>query len=104
VANKQMISRHWTGLAKPEDADAYVEHLQRDTFPAIRRLSGFVAASILRRTVAEGVEFLIVTNWESLDAIRAFAGDDVDVAVVPDTVRAMMVRYDRTVRHFEVVE
>jgi heme-degrading monooxygenase HmoA len=99
-----MISRHWTGLAKPEHADAYVAHLQRDTFPAIRKLSGFVTASILRRTVPDGVEFLIVTNWESLDAIRAFAGGDVEVAVVPDAVKRMMVRYDRIVRHFEVVE
>lgn len=99
-----MISRHWTGLSKPECADHYVEHLQRDTFPAIRRLAGFKTASILRRTVPEGVEFLIVTNWESLDAIRAFAGDDVEAAVVPDAVQRMMVRYDRTVRHFEVFD
>jgi heme-degrading monooxygenase HmoA len=99
-----VVSRHWTGVAKPDYADAYVEHLQRDTFPAIRRLTGFVTATILRRTVPEGVEFLIVTNWESLDAIRAFAGDNVDAAVVPDTVQRMMVRYDRTARHFEIVD
>jgi len=99
-----MISRHWTGLAKAEHADEYVEHLQRDTFPAIRRLAGFVTASILRRTAPEGVEFLIFTNWQSLDAIRGFAGDNVDAAVVPDAVRRMMVRYDRTVRHFEIVD
>jgi heme-degrading monooxygenase HmoA len=99
-----MISRHWTGLAKADCADAYVEHLQRDTFPAIRRLAGFKTASILRRPVAEGVEFLIVTNWASLDAIRAFAGDNVETAVVPDAVQRMMVRYDHTVRHFEIVD
>jgi heme-degrading monooxygenase HmoA len=99
-----MVSRHWTGLAKPDCADAYVEHLQHETFPAIRRLTGFVAASILRRTVPEGVEFLIVTNWESLDAIRAFAGEHVDVAVVPAAVERMMVRYDHTVRHFEILD
>ena len=99
-----MISRHWTGLAKSECADQYVEHLQRDTFPAIRRLAGFKTASILRRQVAEGVEFLIVTTWESLDAIRAFAGDHAEAAVVPEAVQRMMVRYDRTVRHFDVVD
>lgn len=55
-----MISRQWRGLAKHHFADAYVEHLRTETFPAIRKLPGFKNASILRRTVAEGVEFLIV--------------------------------------------
>ena len=98
-----MISRHWRGLAKAEQADAYVEHLQAHTFPAIRQLPGFVSASILRRSVPDGVEFLIVTNWTSLDAIRAFAGDHVETAVVPQMVQDMMLDYDRSVRHWNVV-
>lgn len=96
-----MISRQWRGLARPQFAQAYVEHLQAETFPAIRRLPGFVSATILRREVPQGVEFLIVTEWASLDAIRAFAGDDVETAVVPQKVQAMMVDYDRVVRHYE---
>lgn len=51
-----------------------------------------------------GAEFLIVTTWESLDAIKQFAGADAELAVVPDKVQAMMVSYDRTVRHYEVVQ
>ena len=98
-----MISRQWTGLAKAECADAYVEHLHHETFPAIRRLPGFVSASIHRRSMPAGIEFLIVTTWDSLDAIRAFAGDDVTRAVVPEAAQAMMIQYDQTVRHFEVV-
>ena len=97
-----MISRHWRGLAKAEFAQAYVEHLQTETFPAIRKLRGFVGAEILRREVPEGVEFLVVTRWASMDSIRAFAGDEVDTAVVPSKVDAMMVDYDRIVRHYEV--
>jgi heme-degrading monooxygenase HmoA len=99
-----MIARHWRGVAKADRADAYVEHLRSETFPALRRLRGFVSASILRRPVAGGVEFLILTTWQSLDAIRAFAGDDIDTAVVPDVAQAMMIDYDRVARHFEVVE
>lgn len=99
-----MISRHWRGLAKREHADAYLEHLHAETFPQLRDLSGFVSASILRRPVLDGVEFLIVTNWTSLDAIRAFAGDDVETAVVPQLVREMMIDFDRSARHFEIVE
>jgi heme-degrading monooxygenase HmoA len=68
-----MISRQWRGLAKVAHAQEYVEHLKTDTFPQIRRIPGFVDASILKRKVARGVESLVVTRWQSLEAIRAFA-------------------------------
>ena len=99
-----MISRQWRGLARRESAQAYVEHLRGETFPAVRALPGFVSASILRRDVPQGVEFLIVTQWKSLDAIRAFAGHNVETAVVPEQVRALMIEFDAIVRHYEVVE
>jgi heme-degrading monooxygenase HmoA len=98
-----MISRQWVGVAKHQHADDYVEHLRRDTFPQLAGMSGFISASILRRLVDDGVEFLIVTTWESLGAIEQFAGEDIERAVVPDKVQAMMVDYDRTVRHYDVV-
>jgi len=99
-----MIARQWRGLAKPERADDYVEHLRTDTFPQIRRLPGFVDASILRRELDRGVEFLVVTRWKSLEAIRSFAGPDAEAAVVPGEVQHMMIEYDRRARHYEVVE
>lgn len=99
-----MISRHWRGLAKPTHADRYVEHLKHETFPALRAIAGFVDASILRREIDRGVEFLIVTRWESIQAIEQFAGRDPDLAVVPDEVHELMIDYDRSVRHYEVVE
>jgi heme-degrading monooxygenase HmoA len=99
-----MISRQWRGLAKPGSAEAYVEHLRSETFPAVQRLPGFVSASILRRAVPQGVEFLVVTRWASIESIRAFAGSNAETAVVPEKVREMMVEYDHTVRHYEIVE
>ena len=99
-----MISRQWRGLARTDHSDVYVEHLKAETFPALRKLAGFKGASILRRHVENGVEFLIVTEWDSVDSIRAFAGADAERAVVPPTVQAMMIEYDRVVRHYEVVE
>jgi heme-degrading monooxygenase HmoA len=99
-----MISRQWRGLAKAAHAQDYVEHLKTDTIPQIRKIQGFVDASILRRTVERGMEFLVITRWESLDAIRAFAGADAEAAVVPQNVQRMMVEYDHRVRHYEVVE
>ena len=98
-----MISRVWRGLVRRAMADAYVEHLEGETFPAIRRLPGFISASLLRRTTAEGVEFLVITGWSDLDSIRAFAGPNAETAVVPDKARAMMIEFDTAVRHYEVV-
>jgi heme-degrading monooxygenase HmoA len=99
-----MISRQWRGLARREKETAYQEHLRADTFPAIRRIDGFVDAAILKRSVENGVEFLIVTRWKTMDAIVQFAGVDPEVAVVPLNVREMMLSYDDRVRHYEVVE
>ena len=98
-----MISRHWKGIAKREFADRYVGHLEGDTFPQLALLPGFIRATILRREVVDGIEFEIVTLWESLTAIEAFAGRDCEAAVVPAAVRAMMVRYDDRVAHYEVL-
>ncbi len=100
-----MISRQWRGLARTEFASAYEAHLRSETFPALHSIQGFVDASILKRAVEGGVEFLIVTRWQSLRAIEKFAGaDDPEVAVVPDKVQRMMIEYDPRVRHYEIVE
>jgi heme-degrading monooxygenase HmoA len=97
-----MISRNWHGVAKAEESDKYFKHLTTETFPQLSRIDGFVSASILRRPAAKGVEYLIVTTWQSMDAIKQFAGDAADFAVVPERVQAMMVEYDREVAHYEV--
>jgi heme-degrading monooxygenase HmoA len=99
-----MISRHWKGIAKPGEADNYIEHLRTDTFPKLAKINGFISASILRRTVKQGTEFLVITVWESIESIELFTRAKADVAVVPDVVRAMMVDFDRNVIHYEVVE
>jgi len=99
-----MISRQWRGLAKTARADEYVEHLRKETFPQLRAIPGFLSASILRRNVAGGVEFLVVTRWNSMGAIQQFAGRDAQVAVVPKQVQELMIEYDREARHYEVVE
>lgn len=99
-----MISRNWRGIARLEEADNYVRHLQRETFPELSRIAGFISASILRRPTSGGIEFLIVTTWQSMDAIRQFAGEAVEVAVVPPTVQAMMIEYDHKVAHYEIAD
>jgi heme-degrading monooxygenase HmoA len=98
-----MISRHWRGLARANQAQNYVEHLRTDTFPALRALPGFVSASILSRRFGDGIEFLIVSQWRALDDIARFSGADLEAAVVPPEVVQMMLDYDRRVKHYEVV-
>jgi heme-degrading monooxygenase HmoA len=80
-----MISRQWRGLARAGMGPSYIEHLRHETFPKLREIPGFVGASILMRTVDRGTEFLIVTRWRSMEAIQQFAGQDAEVAVVPET-------------------
>ena len=99
-----MISRHWRGLAKASRAGDYVAHLRRETMPQLRRIAGFVEVSILRRNADAGIEFLVVTRWSSMAAIRKFAGNDLVSAVVPPEVREMMIEYDKVVHHYDIVE
>ena len=97
-----MISRHWKGLAKPGRAEEYLRHLQSETFPRLAAIAGFVEASVLRREVEGGTEFQVVTVWESLEAIEAFAGRDADVAVVPAAAQPTLVSYEERVHHYDV--
>ncbi|TDW99908.1 antibiotic biosynthesis monooxygenase [Dinghuibacter silviterrae] len=98
-----MIERQWKGTAHLSEADRYVAHLLEETFPQLKKIPGFSKATILRRETPAGVEFQVVTVWESLEAVKKFAGEGYDEAVVPEVVREMMVDYDETVVHYEIV-
>lgn len=97
-----MISRHWTGLVKKGREDEYIAHLKNETFKKLDQIEGFVSASILRRELTEGTEFLIITKWDSLDAIMKFAGENYEVAVVPTIAQEMMISYDLYAKHYQV--
>jgi antibiotic biosynthesis monooxygenase (ABM) superfamily enzyme len=98
-----VISRQWRGVARSERAQDYIRHLRTETFPALRKIPGFVDASILSRTLATGVEFQITTRWDSIDAIVKFAGPDPEASVVPAQVVEMMIEFDPRAKHFEIV-
>jgi len=98
-----MIGRLWHGWTSPENADAYEELLRTRVLPRIDRLGGHRGSYLLRRERDGRVEFATLTLWESLDAVRAFAGDEYEVAVVPPEAQALLDDYDRTSAHFEVV-
>lgn len=97
-----MISRHWTCLTRADAADSYERHLRNEIFPGMREIPGFRSATVLRKDREEGTAFRIVTEWESLEAVRAFAGDPVERAVVPEEAQRLMIRFDDRVTHYEV--
>lgn len=99
-----MIERHWKGIAKTNKADDYLRHLEEETFPQLKKINGFISASIVKRTVTGGVEFLVVTTWNSLEAVKEFAGNHVDMAVVPAVVQEMMIDFDKHALHYDVVQ
>jgi len=96
-----MIARLWRGRAStPKDADAYQRHVTSRVLPELKGIPGYRSAQVLRR----GEEFLVITFWESMDAIRRFAGEDPERAVVEPEARAVLAEFDDVVRHYEVME
>jgi heme-degrading monooxygenase HmoA len=99
-----MIIREWRGRASLSRADEYPRHFREKVVPELRHLPGFAGAGLSRRQLDDRLEFLVLTRWQSMDAVRAFAGDDVETAVVePGAVDALM-EFDARVRHYEVIE
>ncbi len=101
-----VVCRIWHGWTTAEGAAAYEGVLRGEVIPAIeaREIDGFLGIDVLRRPVPEGVEFATVMWFRDLDAVRAFVGDDHEVAHVPDAARAVLARFDERSAHFEVLE
>ena len=99
-----MIIREWRGRASPLRAEAYPKHFREKVVPELRHLPGFIGADLSQRQLDDKVEFLVLTRWQSMDAIRAFAGADVENAVVEPGAVAALIEYDTSVRHYEVIE
>jgi heme-degrading monooxygenase HmoA len=98
-----MIARTWQGATRAEDADAYLEYLHQTGLPEYQRTEGNRGVLALRRITHDRAEFLLVTLWESEEAIRRFAGDQPENAVFyPEDERFLIERGER-VSHYEVV-
>lgn len=98
-----MIARFWSAKTTPALAPAYAVHLQGQVFPTLRKLDGFLRATLLQREAGGTVEITVITYWKSLESIRAFSGPDVETAVVADQAAALLTSYDRRVRHYDVI-
>jgi len=99
-----MISRVWHGWTTPGNADAYEALLKKEIFLGIerRKIAGYRGIHLLRRSGEMEVEFVTIMWFDSLDAVRDFAGEDYEVAVVPPQARALLSRFDGRSQHYEV--
>ena len=99
-----MISRIWHGWTTTENADAYESLLRHEIFLGIqdRQIAGFRGIQLLRRSLEMEVEFVTIMEFDSLEAVRAFAGEDYEVAVVPPQARALLSRFDERSQHYEI--
>jgi heme-degrading monooxygenase HmoA len=97
-----MIGRVWHGWTAPENADAYEQLLRSEVLPGIDRIDGFRGAELLRRDAGDEVEFVTITFFDSLDAVRAFAGEDYEVAVILPEAQKLLAHYDARSSHYEL--
>lgn len=97
-----MIARVWRGWAAPERADDYQRHYESEVSEHLRAVEGFRGARLLRRDDGQEVMFTSITWFASLDAVRDFAGDDYELAVVEPAARAALSRWDQQAVHHQV--
>jgi heme-degrading monooxygenase HmoA len=97
-----MIARTWRGWAPAATADDYQRHYETEVAEHLRELPGFRGARLLRRADGEEVEFTSITFFADLDAVRGFAGDSYEEAVVEEKARRALSRWDDHVSHAEV--
>jgi len=99
-----MIARLWRGAAADRrNAEAYVRHLRSNVVPELAAIPGYREVRLMRREQGGRTEFLVMTLWESMDAVRRFAGENPERAVVEPEARAVLVDFDDFVRHYEVL-
>ena len=99
-----MICRIWHGWTTPGNADAYERLLRTEIFEGIegRAIAGYRGIELLRRATGDEVEFVTMMWFDGLDAVRTFAGEDHEVAVVPPAARKVLKRFDARSAHYEV--
>ena len=99
-----MIARIWRGVVRREDADAYAVYIAETGFVDYAATEGNRGAWMLRRDDGDRTEFITFSLWESLEAIRGFAGDDIETAVYYPEDDRFLVERELTVKHYEVAD
>ena len=99
-----MVARIWHGRTPLQKSEAYLQFLIVRALPDYRSTPGNVSAKIFRRHAADAAHFITFTLWESLDSIRAFAGEEIEKAKYYPEDQQFLLEFEPTVQHFEVFE
>jgi len=101
-----VIGRIWHGYTTPENADVYESLLKEEIFTGIRdrHIPGFQEIQLFRRDLEDEAEFITIMWFDSIEAVRLFAGEDYEVAVVPPKAKALLLHFDEHSQHYEVKE
>jgi heme-degrading monooxygenase HmoA len=97
-----MIARHWRGWTTAGNADAYETLLKSKVLPSLESIEGYGGGYVLRRDSPDEVEFVVVNLFDSLDAVKRFAGPDFAVAVFEPEARALLSKVEPLAAHYEV--
>jgi heme-degrading monooxygenase HmoA len=99
-----MIIRIWHGWTTPANADRYEALLKEEIFVGIdeRKIPGYQGIQLLRRDLGKEVEFVTIMKFVTMDAVRQFAGEDYEVAVVPPKARGVLAHFDQRSQHYEL--
>ena len=100
-----MVLRFWRGWTTPENADAYQRIVSTEVLPSIaaRNVDGYLGAYLVRRELDNEVEFATIMQFDSIESVRAFAGEDYETAYVPPQAREVLSRFDERSAHFETL-
>lgn len=98
-----MIIREWRGRALRAREGAYVDHFNNSVLPQLRNVPGFIGANLMSRPKGDLIEFVVLTRWESFDAIKRFAGAKLERAVVEPAAAAALADFDPTAQHYEIL-
>ena len=96
------ILRRWSARASVAQLPKYLDHFDENVLPELRRVSGYLGATVSLCRLESEIEILVETTWRSIEAIRDFAGPDLEAAVVADRPAALLTDFDRRVRHYEI--
>ena len=97
-----MVARHWRGWTKANDADAYEDLLKSRVLPALKKIEGYRGGYILRDNGSDEVEFVVVNLFDSLEAVKRFAGPDYAVPVFEPEARRLLSKFEPIARHYQV--
>jgi heme-degrading monooxygenase HmoA len=99
-----MICRIWHGFTRSENADQYEIMLRKNVLPGIGRVTGYQGAQLMRKNHNSETEFITITFFDTLDSVKAFAGDDYTKAVIHPEAGKLLTHYDERSKHFELID